>query len=218
MKAALRSPLLWLLVAMLVMATTVGLMAIPAEAELPIHWGVDGNPDRFWPRDWALSITPLVVAAIFAVGLTVELFGSSDQLAAGRHVSHTVILAVTALFVAVQTAIVLIGLGTDVPMTRVLALGLGLLSVVLGNVLPKSQPNAFAGIRLPWTLASPANWAATQRLTGFLMIVAGIGLVLFALTTPNTTGLAIATLAAIILPALAGGIFSYRMARRTKAG
>lgn len=218
MIATLRAPLLWLLVAMLVAATVIGLSSIPAESELPIHWGLDGTPDRFWPRNWALSIAPLAVITMLAVNLFVGVIGSDREVTAGRHVSHAAILGLTALFVAVQVTIVLTGLGADVPMTRVLALGLGLLSIVLGNVLPKSQPNGFAGIRLPWTLASSANWTATHRLTGRLMMVAGMGLVALAIATPNPTALALATLAALLLPPVVGGIFSYRLARRPRAG
>lgn len=218
MTSTLRIPLLWLLLAMLGLATAAGLWAIPAGTELPVHWGLDGNPDRFWPRDWALSIAPVAVLAMIAVGFAVEGLGSKQQIARGRHLSRTVVLGLVALFAAVQTTIVLIGLGADVPMTRVLALGLGLLSVVIGNVLPKSQPNRFAGIRLPWTLASPVNWTSTHRLTGLLMMVTGVALVLLALGTSNATTLALATIAAMLLPAAVGSITSYRMARRRRAG
>lgn len=218
MTSTLRLPLLWLLLAAFVLVTGFGFWAIPAGTELPVHWGLDGEPDRFWSRDWALSIAAVAVLATIAVSFAVEGFGSNRQIAAGRHVSRTVVLGLTALFAAVQTTIILIGLGAEVPMPRVLALGLGLLSIVIGNVLPKSQPNGFAGIRLPWTLASPTNWSATHRLTGWLMMMAGAVLVLLALATSHPTALVLATLAAMLLPALAGTIYSYRMARRTGAG
>lgn len=217
MTATLRSPLLWLLVGALAVATAVGLWSIPAESELPVHWGLDGNPDRFWTRNWALSIAPLAVITTLAVCLFIGVMGPEEEVTAGRHVSHAVILGLAALFVAIQATIVLIGLGAEVPMTRVLALCLGLFSIVLGNVLPKSQPNGYAGIRLSWTLASPGNWSAAHRLTGRLMMVAGIGLAVLAVATPHPTVLALATIAAMLVPPVVGAIFSYRMARRPRA-
>jgi len=215
MTLLLRSPIALVAGGILFSATLVGYLAIPAEALLPIHWGVDGTADAFWPRDRALALAPVAVAVLAAFSFAVGRFAPQAELQAGRHIAEVTLPAILALFAAIQTVIVLIGLGVDLSMTRVIAFGLGLLSIVVGNVLPKSQPNGLAGIRLPWTLADNANWRATHRLAGLLMVCAGITLALLALVMSTGPALAAATIAALLLPVAIAALYSYHIARRS---
>lgn len=210
-----RSPIALASGGVLLSATLVGYLAIPAGVQLPIHWGVDGTADAFWPRDRALALAPVAVAVLAALSFAVGRFAPRAELQAGRHVAEVTLPAILALFATIQTVIVLIGLGVDLSMTRVIAFGLGLLSIAVGNVLPKSQPNGLAGIRLPWTLADSANWRATHRLAGLLMISAGITLALLALVMSAGPALSVATITAMLLPVAIATLYSYRRARRT---
>ncbi|WP_077961439.1 SdpI family protein [Ensifer adhaerens] len=214
MTSLLRSPIALVSGGILLSATLVGYLAIPAEASLPIHWGVDGTADAFWPRDRALALAPVAVAVLAALSLAVARFAPQAELQAGRHIAQVTLPGILALFAAIQAVIVLIGLGIDLPMTRVIAFSLGLLSIVVGNVLPKSQPNGLAGIRLPWTLSDAANWRATHRLAGLLMVCAGITLALLALAMSTGPALAAATIAAMLLPVAIATLYSYRLTRR----
>lgn len=56
----------------------------------------------------------------------------------------------------------------------------GVLFMLLGNYLPKLPRNFFFGIRSPWTLASEEVWKRTHRLSGWLFLIAGVLLILFA--------------------------------------
>ena len=43
---------------------------LPADASIPIHWGVDGQPNGFAPKPIGLFLLPLItalIAALFAV-------------------------------------------------------------------------------------------------------------------------------------------------------
>ncbi|WP_164125602.1 SdpI family protein, partial [Stenotrophomonas maltophilia] len=82
------------------------------------------------------------------------------------------------LALAIQAGVVLIGAGYPDLMVRIISLGIGVMLILLGNVLPKTQPNRLAGLRLPWAGTDPAEWRATQRLTGILMMLCGAGLLL----------------------------------------
>ncbi|OCP26404.1 MULTISPECIES: SdpI family protein [unclassified Ensifer] len=212
MTSVLRSPLVLPLAAALVATTLAGYLMILPGSELPIHWGVDGKPDGFWPRDRALLMAPISATIVLALVAFADRFAPGRQ--AGHHVAAAASTGVLALFTAIQTVIVLIGLGIDVSMVRVIAFAMGLLSVVIGNVMPKSQPNGFAGLRLPWTLADPANWAATHRLTGRLMLISGIMLMLAALALTAGPWLAAIAIAAFVLPFVVGSLYSYILSRR----
>ncbi|WP_457586243.1 SdpI family protein [Ensifer canadensis] len=214
MTSVLRSPLVLPLAAALVATTLAGHLMIPPGTELPIHWGFDGNPDRFWPRDRALLMTPIGAAVVLTLMAFADRFAPGSQ--AGRHVVAAASTGTLALFLAIQSVIVLIGLGFDVSMARVIAFAMGLLSVVIGNVMPKSQANGIAGLRLPWTLADPANWAATHRLTGRLMLISGSVLMLAALTQNAGPLLTTVTITAFVLPFVIGSLYSFIFSRRQR--
>ncbi|MEZ5492840.1 MAG: SdpI family protein [Gammaproteobacteria bacterium] len=52
--------------------------------------------------------------------------------------------------------------------------GMAAFLVITGNVFGKTERNFFIGIRLPWTIASAANWKVTHRLAGKLMVAFGL--------------------------------------------
>ncbi len=51
---------------------------------------------------------------------------------------------------------------------------MGLIFIIVGNYLPKCRQNYTVGIKIPWTLASEANWNATHRFAGWVWVVTGI--------------------------------------------
>ena len=63
--------------------------------------------------------------------------------------------------------------------TRMFSAGIAGFLLVVGNMFGKSERNFFVGIRLPWTIASEANWKATHRFTGKIMV--GLGVLLLIL-------------------------------------
>jgi uncharacterized membrane protein len=95
-----------------------------------------------------------------------------------------------------------------------IAIGMGLLFVVLGNYLPKVRSNFFLGIRTPWTLASDRVWEQTHRLAGWTFVVSGASMVLAALVAPGCT-LAI-VIGAAGLAALVPAGWSWWLYQRTE--
>lgn len=201
-----------LLVALVAVFVT-GMLLVPPGTMLPVHWGPSGEADGFLPREWALLVPFLMVAVVWVLFLVIARFGKPSDVAAGRHSYGVVVTAITGLALAMEVATVLIGIGVPVNMVQVIGFALGGLLVVLGNVLPKSQPNSFAGIRLPTTLRDPANWQATHRLTGLLCIVSGLVLVVAAALVP-TSVLIWWLLGCVFAPILAGVGYSLAYARR----
>jgi uncharacterized membrane protein len=202
-----------LLVALLA-TFTAGLVLVPAGTMLPVHWGVSGEADGFLPREWALLIPLLMVVLVWAIFYVVGRVAKPSDAAAGRHTAGVVITALTGLALVLEAATVLTGIGVAINMVQVLGLALGVLLVILGNAMPKSQPNSFAGLRLPTTLSDAANWQATHRLTGVLCIIAGLMLIAAALLLPAPT-LVWWLLGCVFVPILIGVVYSLAYARRT---
>ena len=178
------TPLRLLLLAALFVALVAGFILVPAGATLPVHWGLDGEADAFLPRDLALLMPAAAVALVWGIFLVVSRIARPADIDAGRYVTAVTLTALTAMFLVIEIVLVLIGIGTPVNAVQVVALAIGVLLVVLGNAMPKSRPNSFAGIRMPTTLRDPANWQATHRLGGVLCIVGGLVLLVAALLVP----------------------------------
>lgn len=124
-----------------------------------------------------------------------------------------VLTALTALALLLAVAMVLIGVGVEVSVVHVLAIAIGGLMVALGNAMPKSRPNGVAGLRISTTLRDPANWQATHRFTGMLMIGGGVLLIIVALVAP-AGALIWWLLACVLLPVAAGMLYSLAYARQ----
>ena len=65
-------------------------------------------------------------------------------------------------------------MGYSVPIEVIMPVVMGLLFIVVGNWLPKCEQTYTMGIKLPWTLASEANWNATHRFGGKVWVAGGI--------------------------------------------
>jgi uncharacterized membrane protein len=70
--------------------------------------------------------------------------------------------------------------GQDAPFSFT-AWGVAAFFIVVGNVFGKTERNFYIGYRIPWTLASNANWKATHRMAGRIMVISGVLLAVISL-------------------------------------
>lgn len=154
---------------------------IPADAEIPVHWGPDGQVDGYGPK-W-LGLLGIPAVAIGVVGL-LALIPRIEPRRMNLERSGTAYVAigitVIAFFAVLHLVAVMAALGSDVDTTAVAVMGAGAMFVVMGNFLGKTRSNWFFGIRTPWTLSSDLSWTRTHRLGGWLFI--GIGLAVLVAT------------------------------------
>jgi uncharacterized membrane protein len=75
---------------------------------------------------------------------------------------------------ALHIVVLRASLGYPVDMRRVVPIGIGLVFLAIGNLLPRARPNWFVGIRTPWTLSSDRVWEKTHRFGGRVFVAAGI--------------------------------------------
>lgn len=211
----LTSPINLLLLAVGIAATAAGFLLVSPGIDLPIHWSLNGQIDATLPRNLALLQMPAAVAGVWLIFWAIGRFGNAERQQASTHVLNAALPAVTGLLVLVQILIVLVGLGVAVDVIRAIVVGLALLEIVLGNALPKSQPNWVAGIRIPTTLNDPGNWQATHRLTGLLMMLGGVVTFVAALVVSASSVLLITVLASLLVPVAVGVVYSLVYARRS---
>jgi uncharacterized membrane protein len=158
---------------------------IPSDARVPIHWGLNGQPNGWAPKWVALTIMPftiLVIGGIFAVIPYIDprrpnLVRSST---AYLWIASAAIAVITVAHIA-STAVVL---GAKLDIGRLVGLMAGAMFAIIGNFLGKTRSNWFVGIRTPWTLSSERSWTRTHRLAGYLFVAAGILVVLLSFAAP----------------------------------
>ena len=157
-----------------------------------------------------------LVALVWGIFFVVARYAGRDEVAAGRYVTGVVLTALTGLALVIAVATIAVGLGYPVDVVQALAFAFAVLLMVLGNAMPKSQPNSFAGIRLPTTLRDPANWQATHRLGGVLSIAGGLVLLAAAMFAPKSQ-LVFWLIGCVLVPMLIATAYSLVYAGRARS-
>jgi uncharacterized membrane protein len=202
------------LIGLLALVTLAGFFIVPLDSTLPIHWNLEGVADNFAPAPLVLLFPALMAAAVLGLFVIIRRTRFNRDVKAGRHVIQATNSFVLGLAVLLSCATIAIGLGYDLDMPRAIVFVMGVMLLILGNYLPKSQPNRVAGIRLPWTLSDPRNWTITHRWSGRLMMLGGAIVLLAAFAGLPSTVLLVVLLLAIFLPIIASVAISYALAAR----
>ena len=184
---------------------------IPAGAQVPIHWGIDGRPDGYASKEFALLFTPVLTVGLAALLYLVPRFEPRAQnLARSGPAYLQVTIALLGLMVALELLVVLAAIGSPVDTSLVLGVATGLLFMVIGNVLGKVRSNFVFGVRTPWTLSSDLAWNKTHRLVGRLFVLLGLAMIVVGLVG-GTTAFFVVLLGGIAVVLVVAFAYSYRV-------
>jgi uncharacterized membrane protein len=196
------------IVAILV-ALAFGIWALPnLPAEVASHWGLDGEPDGWSSRTTAVFVLPLIglgIAALLGFLPRIDPRQKNVELHAGTYwlVANASLVVISAIHIGM----VAFNLGWPVPLTRIVAIGIGGLFVLIGNLMTRMRPNWFMGIRTPWTLSSDVVWRRTHRVGGYGFVIGGILVILAGLLRPSWASWVM--LASVGAAALGSIVYSY---------
>lgn len=191
------------------LVSAIALSRLPQGAMLPTHWNAAGQADGFAEAGSALFLPVVLTIAISAImAILPRIEPLQHDLAGSAALLRTVWAGLLALFIGVEAMVAGPVLGWTPPATLI-PVAMGVLMIAIGNMLPKSRPGFFVGIRTPWAIIDTDNWVATHRLGGWMF--AGAGAVVI-LTTLLPIGDDIKT--PVVLTALLGAtltpiLFSY---------
>jgi uncharacterized membrane protein len=163
----------WLLLAGMFFMAAISWSSAPAQ--IPVHWGLEFQPDRYGGKFEGLLFLPLM-----GLGLYIFLLFLAPRIDPGRanyprfaSTSAVLRIALLAFMAGIYALVHLWIRGIEWSFGVLLPIMLGVLFIVLGNLMGKVRPNWFIGIRTPWTLTSKVAWSRTHRLGGWLFIVCG---------------------------------------------
>jgi uncharacterized membrane protein len=200
-----------------------GIWVVGPDAQVPVHWGVEGEPNGWATALVGFSIMPLITAGIVALFAAIpRIEPRRRNLERSSDAYRTTATAVVVFLGVAQAVVVFASLGDSLPMNALIGFGIGLLFIVMGNVMSTVRSNFMFGVRTPWTLSSDLSWDKTHRLVGRLFVVAGLTLVV--LTVLGNAELIVWVMVAwIAIIVVAGFAYSYRVwktdpNRRTRPG
>lgn len=159
---------------------------IPDGAQVPIHWGIDGQANGWAAKPLALLGVPLLTAGIALVLAFAPRFDpryGNVQRSATAY--WAIAFGVLALLAVVHVAATLVATGRPVNIGMVVSVAVGALFVLVGNFLGKTRSSWIFGIRTPWTLSSERSWTRTHRLGGYLFMLVGAATIIAALVAPQ---------------------------------
>lgn len=157
-------------------------LQLPAGAQVPIHWGTDGQPDDWADKTLGLFLLPAVAVGVAALLAFIPRFEPRrTNLARSSKAYGATWIGVMLLLGGLHALAVAVALGAELDLTRIVFVGTGVLFVVIGNYLPKVRPNYMMGIRTPWTLTSDLAWTRTHRLGGRVFVIEGIAIAILGL-------------------------------------
>ncbi len=183
------------------------------------HFGIDGTPDRYGSK-YEAFLFPAIILVITLLYFLYRKFQEksskedNDRIARNLDVLDTVIMIVMVLFNALCVFLLTIMKHPGTMKNKenmifvIISTVVGVLFILLGNILPKTKPNDFIGVRLSWCMDSDEHWYITNRNCGIAMVLAGICTVIAGLIVRNGTYIIYMILSLILFLSVAT-IYSY---------
>jgi uncharacterized membrane protein len=185
---------------------------LPADAQIPIHWGADGQVNGYADKTVGLLLLPLIAAGIALMFAAIPLIEPRRRNLERSATAYGAIwVGVMLLLGGLQLLVIGAALGASFDMTRLVFVGTGALFIVIGNYLPKVRPNYMVGIRTPWTLTSDVAWTRTHRIGGRLFVIEGIVMILLGLVGVTGVALAGALIGGIVVLLVVVFAYSYQV-------
>jgi uncharacterized membrane protein len=195
-----------------ILAYAAWMLAYGPQGAIPMHYGVDGMPDRFGDRMEAglvLGAMGLLLAGM-GWGFAYYTRRTADTsrrrgLLAGQLVTVLAIGATSAFMVMMMT-------GGSLPSPALQMGGLSLLFLTVGAFLGRVGPNVVVGVRTPWAFKSRLAWEKSNRLAGRLLSLLGLIGIVAAPFAPQPAGM-LTLIAAVLMAALWSVFESWRVWR-----
>jgi len=150
--------------------------------EVPMHWNLNMQVDRYGSRMEALFFVPIFLAAFCGIFTLIGVISSSRLKFNTVRAINIISAAIVVLFLVIHNLILSQNPGG---MAGVFPFLFPSLLLVLGFAMNGVEPNPWVGIRVPWTMSNPMVWRMTHERASKLWVYGGaLGLILAILKMP----------------------------------
>lgn len=178
--------------------------------QVPMHWDINGNVDRYGSKAVAVFVMPLLLFVIQWVCALVTSLDPKKENISDK--TFTLVLWIIPILSLVVHALVYASaLGHAISVNIIMPLILGALFIVIGNYMPKCKQSYTVGIKIPWTLNDEENWNKTHRLAGFVWVVGGIIMLVTAFV-----GTAVISICMLVPMVIIPFVYSYLLYKKNK--
>lgn len=179
--------------------------------KMPIHWGLDGEPNGYATRLAGILILPLIMVV---VNVIVQ-FSLETAPKTNLKLKKLMLWLLPILSAIFQSLTLSEALGYHLDIALITMVTVGIIFILLGNYIPKTSQNRVAGFRFPMTLSNPDNWQKTNRLGGMMLVISGIIMILGGVISTWYPIVAVLTFIVILfLIILVPLCYSIRLARK----
>lgn len=183
------------------------------------HFGANGTPDRYGSK-YEAFLLPVILLILYVVYFLIRKFAlrsSTDENSRTERnidIIDTVILCLFVLFNAL-CVMILILMKHPHMMTNaeniifpIIAAVIGTMFIVIGNIMPKTKPNSFVGMRLSWCMDTDEHWYIANRAGGIALVFSGIITIISGLVFRSGTYI-VGMLIALLVSLTVAIIYSY---------
>ncbi len=140
---------------------------------VPTHWNFAGEIDGWSSKGFAVFGLPGIMLAAHLICVFATAADPKSKNVNGKMLTMVYwISPVVAIVVGGATYMAAFGLPFRMEIVGMIMMGV--MFIVLGNWLPKCQPNYTIGIKLPWTIHDEDNWRKTHRFAGPIWVAGGV--------------------------------------------
>jgi len=165
----------------------------------------NGNPTQYSSKEFVTFFIPAIyLFLIFFIGVMTKASPEKFSMPNSKKAMDIIVAGCGLLFLGIHLGMVVDPGGKEI-FVSYFSFGIALFLIVVGNVFGKTERNFFMGVRVPWTIASEANWRATHRFCGKMMVAFGLALFVLSFFYSSMP----VSIMAILVPILSPAVYSY---------
>jgi uncharacterized membrane protein len=184
--------------------------------EVPLHWNIKGEVDRYGDKSELILIPILTSVLIYVIFLVVPYIDPKKQIQKMGKKYHTLKLIATTFMSVLALFIIYMAKNQSVANPNYIFLLMGVLFIIFGNYFKTIKANYFIGIRTPWTLESEIVWKETHKMGGKIWFTGGLLIILSCLIFEkeiNAVIFLIITAIMVLVPV----VYSYLLFKKQKS-
>lgn len=142
--------------------------------QVPMHWNMRGEVDRYDPKYMVLIIGALPLALAVLKKVLPHIDPRRENYKKHGPAYSKIIFFTTLFLILINWTVIAISLGANLNIELMVPVGVGVLFIIMGNYMPQFRHNYFVGIKTPWTLADEDNWKKTHYIGGYVFMIDGL--------------------------------------------